>query len=164
MIGSVFGWRSFPEISFVILKVPSLAYGRNFPMTLSPWHLNSCLKLDSVTQEIIFLGLASVTHSVPLRSSLKILASDHVKTQICHCPSTAKSLSMYFIAFRIKVILLLSAGGDSLPRWFFSAIPDCHSQPWRKGWSVLFPCYILDHKGNHWAPLIATLRGLMKER
>ena len=62
MIGSVFGWRSFPEISFVILKVPSLAYGRNFPMTLSPWHLNSCLKLDSVTQEIIFLGLASVTH------------------------------------------------------------------------------------------------------
>ena len=39
MIGSVFGWRSFPEISFVILKVPSLAYGRNFPMAPSPWHL-----------------------------------------------------------------------------------------------------------------------------
>lgn len=31
-------------------------------MALSPWHLNSCLKRDSVTQEIIFLGLASVTH------------------------------------------------------------------------------------------------------
>ena len=62
MIGSVFGWRSFPEISFVIPKVPSLAYGRNFSMALSPWHLNSCLKRDSVTQEIIFLGLASVTH------------------------------------------------------------------------------------------------------
>lgn len=62
MIGSVFGWRSFPEISFVILKVPSLAYGGNFSMALSPWHLNNCLKLDSVTQEISFLGLASVTH------------------------------------------------------------------------------------------------------
>ena len=54
-------WK-FPEISFVIPKVPSLAYGRNFSMALSPWHLNSCLKRDSVTQEIIFLGLASVTH------------------------------------------------------------------------------------------------------
>lgn len=62
MIGSVFGWRSFPEISFVILKVPSLAYGGNFSMALSPWHLNNCLKLDSVTQEISFLGLTSVTH------------------------------------------------------------------------------------------------------
>lgn len=31
-------------------------------MALSPWHLNSCLKRDSVTPEIIFLGLASVTH------------------------------------------------------------------------------------------------------
>lgn len=62
MIGSVFGWRSFPEISFVILKVPSLAYGRNFSMALSPGDLNSCLKHDSFTQEISFLGLASVTH------------------------------------------------------------------------------------------------------
>ena len=62
MIGSIFGWRSFPEISFVILKDPSLAYGRNFSMVLSPWDLNSYLKNDSFTQEISFLGLASVTH------------------------------------------------------------------------------------------------------
>lgn len=31
-------------------------------MALSPGDLNSCLKHDSFTQEISFLGLASVTH------------------------------------------------------------------------------------------------------
>ena len=31
-------------------------------MALSPWHQNGCLKHGSFTQEISFLGLASVTH------------------------------------------------------------------------------------------------------